>query len=226
MRSKTTKKIFYSLPKWCQKLIFKRTTGNPYTKYDDKYECIFIHIPRCAGNSISQALFGAEIKHRKIRHLEIFDEEKLNNYFKFTFVRNPWDRLVSAYHFLKQGGKNDRDKSWAEKHLSDFDDFCDFVFGLSQQSVASRILSEQHFQSQYKYLEDSKENIKVDFIGKVEKIEEDFQQVKDVLGVKAKLRQRNKSRHKNYVNSYNEKTKKIVQEFYSKDIELFNYKFK
>lgn len=77
----------------------------------DNLKCIFVHIPKTAGISISRSIFGnLGGGHTKIRDYElIFSAKDFNNYFKFTFVRNPWDRIFSAYRFLKNGGINEED---------------------------------------------------------------------------------------------------------------------
>ncbi len=54
-------------------------------------------------------------------------DDTYNQYFSFTFIRNPWDRLASACHFLKAGGFNEADRRRAGEHLSDHDDFRSFV---------------------------------------------------------------------------------------------------
>lgn len=77
------------------------------------------------------SLFGnlGEV-HLRIPHYQlIFSRREFEEYYKFTFVRNPWDRLVSASLFLKKGGAHKGDKAWAEKNLSRFPDFHSFVRG-------------------------------------------------------------------------------------------------
>ncbi len=78
--------------------------------------CIFIHIPKCAGVSVCQSLFGnLGPGHLTLRqHQEVLDSRTFDSMFKFSFVRNPWDRLVSAFYFLKQGGYNEADANWRD----------------------------------------------------------------------------------------------------------------
>ena len=69
-----------------------------------RHRCIFVHIPKTAGTSVEAALGwfteytrGAQ-DHRSIRKLrEAITPDEFCTYFKFTFVRNPWDRVVSWY---------------------------------------------------------------------------------------------------------------------------------
>ena len=76
----------------------------------DQHRCIFVHVPKCAGVSISRSLFGSLVgTHIAMKSFQlIYTEEEFARYFKFAFVRNPWDRLVSAYRFLKRGGMTAR----------------------------------------------------------------------------------------------------------------------
>ena len=83
---------------------------------------IFIHIYKVAGSSIFNVLNNYESLFRRIKrkaykkfnknayphHLKIIELKKIlpenifNNYYKFAFVRNPWDWQVSLYHFMLQ----------------------------------------------------------------------------------------------------------------------------
>lgn len=73
---------------------------------------------------------------------------------------------------------------------------------------------------------DDNGNIMVDFIGRVENIEEDLKKCFDIIGIKTnKIPHINKTKHNNYRQYYNETTQKIVKEIYKKDIDFFNYKF-
>ena len=71
----------------------------------DKHRCIFVHIPKCGGISVGRALFGTYYGNHMnaLTYQLIFDKSTYDAYFKFTFVRNPWSRLFSAFHFLRNG---------------------------------------------------------------------------------------------------------------------------
>ncbi|MAB37988.1 MAG: hypothetical protein CL528_10055 [Aequorivita sp.] len=191
----------------------------------DYYKCIFIHIPKNAGLSVCYTLFGnTGGSHRKIvDYKKIFSPNTFNRYYKFTFVRNPWDRLVSTYFFLKKGGLTEKDKIWADANLLAFTDFKDFVkLWLTEENINNSL----HFQHQHVFLIDEKGNIAVDFIGRFENIKEDFKKITDKLNIKRTLKKTNTSKRKeDYRLYYDEETKAIVNEVYRKDIQLFNYEF-
>ena len=191
----------------------------------DYYKCIFIHIPKNAGLSVCYTLFGnTGGSHRKIvDYKKIFSPNTFNRYYKFTFVRNPWDRLVSTFFFLKNGGLTEKDRIWAEKNLAPFDTFDAFVKRwLTEENINSSL----HFQPQYIFLEDEKGKIAVDFIGRFENINDDFKIITSKLKIDRSLTKTNTSkRKKEYIEYYDKETKKIVRDIYKRDIELFNYEF-
>ncbi|MDP2685565.1 MAG: sulfotransferase family 2 domain-containing protein [bacterium] len=191
----------------------------------DYYKCIFVHIPKNAGLSVCYALFGnTGGSHRKIvDYKKIFSPKTFKTYYKFTFVRNPWDRLVSTFFFLKNGGLTEKDKIWAEKHIMSYDTFDAFVREwLTEENITNSL----HFQHQHVFLEDEKGTIAVDFIGRFENIDEDFKTITEKLKINRILKKTNTSdRKKDYKVYYNEETKAIVAAIYEKDINLFDYKF-
>ena len=64
----------------------------------DEYKCIFVHVPRTGGVAIAKSLFGnLGGSHISISLYRKVFSDVFDGYYKFTFVRNPWDRLVSAY---------------------------------------------------------------------------------------------------------------------------------
>lgn len=191
----------------------------------DYYKCIFVHIPKNAGLSVCYTLFGnTGGSHRKIvDYKKIFSPGTFKRYYKFTFVRNPWDRLVSTFFFLKNGGLTEKDRVWAQEHIAQFDSFDAFVKGwLTEENINNSL----HFQHQYCFLEDEKGIIAVDFIGRFENIEEDFKKITEELNIRRTLKKTNTSKRKeDYKAYYDEETKTIVNEVYRKDIQLFNYEF-
>jgi len=197
--------------------------GYSYKPFDD-LQSIFVHIPKCAGVSVSKTLFGGLAGgHMTLDgYLNVFEPQCILNYFKFSIVRNPWDRLVSAYFFLKNGGFNDDDKQWFNMELGNLPSFESFVNNWLNRT---NIWKCQHFQPQYHYMIEKREKVKLDFVGFMENIEGDFQYIADRIGVKRNLANSNSGAHDSYLGYYDETTRKIVADVYAEDIKMLGYNF-
>jgi len=217
----------------------------------DKWKGIFIHIPKTGGGSIESALLAnffnikkwSELDSKQIQDFrkenygrpphwiqhftpserrKYLPKEKLDNYFKFAFVRNPWDRILSEYLYIKkEKGCNCNPQ---DKNISDFDSYlrsglhCSF---------------DNHTLPQVDFIF-SKEGCKqVDFIGRFETISTDFNFICNELGIKnpnlphfnmgTELLKTGRKTH--YSLHYTKEQSDIVAKKYAKDIETFGYKF-
>lgn len=197
--------------------------GYSYKPFDDK-RAIFVHIPKCAGVSVNKTLFGGLAGgHVSLDgYLNIFEPKSIIEYFKFTIVRNPWDRLVSAYFFLKDGGFNEDDKLWAESELGAFHDFDEFV---CRWVTKDNVWKWHHFRPQHHYMLERREKISLDFVGFLENLDEDFAFIAARLGLDCTLSTVNSSNHGSYMHYYSDKTRNLVADVYSEDIRLLGYRF-
>jgi hypothetical protein len=192
----------------------------------DEHRCIFVHIPKCAGVSICQSLFGnyGAGHHSIATFRQVFDAQSFDHYFKFAFVRNPWDRLLSAWQFLRAGGFNDTDRRWARRHLDEFPDFATFVRRwLTPDNARSWV----HFIPQTDFIRLPDGRPGVDFIGRYERLEADFRYVCSKLSITAPLSTRNATappRH-DYRTAYDNDTRSIVARVYARDIAELGYDF-
>lgn len=101
--------------------------------------------------------------------------------------------------------------------------FEDFVVAISE--IPDKI-SDGHFRSQHTFVTDKKGHVLVDFFGKIEAFDKDFAFVCKKTGIPyTKLPHSNKRESKPYRLYYNDKTRRLVQERYKKDIEFFGYEF-
>ena len=198
-----------------------------------KYKFIFIHIPKTGGTSIEQVFYSKSnktdvpCKHYTLKMLERGNLVP-KDYFKFSFVRNPWDMTVSQYHFMWKSSYP-WPIHWRKEHkefakLS----FEEWVLHPSFQFSTIRsidIIGNRHHDGTFLgWIMGNKLNI--DFIGKFENLQQDFDIICDKIGIPPKkLPHENKTKHKDYREYYDEETKQIVGEKYAKDIEYFGYKF-
>lgn len=195
-----------------------------------EYKCIFIHIPRCAGTSMEVSIHGDSYKMENFRykHLtssyaKILYKDYWDDYFKFSFVRNPWDRMVSMSKFPSFYGCKINDKGLLniQNYLKKFP-----VIEIDERTDCKKKYNKKIIKnSVYKniLIED------IDFIGRFENLKDDWSFVCDKLnGVPPDLgmHQPTKLRaKKHYSKYYNQATLKLVEKIYQKDIEYFDYKF-
>lgn len=157
----------------------------PYRPFMDKHKCIFVHVPKTAGTSLLLALGDSGTsRHHLPWHVYLSaNPKKFNSYFKFSFVRNPWDRAWSAYSYLRSGGNKTTDLSVFEL-ISQYENFDDFVVrGLGRGQFRSHLL----FLPQSFYLVGPDGDIRVDFLGRVESFHSDYKSLCHSVGLKHDL---------------------------------------
>lgn len=136
--------------------------------------------------------------------------EVYSNLFKFAFVRNPWDRLVSRYSYLKRNDGHPRHA--LVNQLSGFDEYVEWEIRRGRMF-------------QHTYVTDLEGRAIVDFVGRFENLEADFARACAQLRIKAELPKANASSHRDYRTYYSDATRQRVAECFKSDIELFGYTF-
>jgi len=221
---------------------------------DRESETLFIHIPRTGGTKIEQSLnmtfggddpqvmkrklFGyASIKGEKIelQHLtykqmvkfELLTQKEFSRCFKFAFVRNPLDKLVSTYFYV------------GYRYFHSFENFIKFLHNkggkpdkspdrFSRTKDFKWFLAHSLFKPQHEFICNRNGKLMVDFLGKFESFKKDASHVLSVLGVSEDkrdlFRKTNSTDHSHYGTYYNEGTKKMVKSMYKKDFEIFRYR--
>lgn len=195
-----------------------------------KYKFIFIHIPKTAGVSIASNLdmnclqcHSSTRDIRKELNKSDFGKKIWQEYFKFSFVRNPWSWVISNiyYHaccFNTKIKVNSFLNEWMTKGKIKVVD--NFTYHISNILEAG----------QYQFLIDfrsSEDKILVDFIGKFENLQKDFDYICDKINIdKRKITHENKTKSYGcYTEYYNEQTKNFIAEKYAKEIKFFGYEF-
>lgn len=207
-----------------QKLRVRETTEwGSYKPFDEK-KAIFVHIPKCAGVSVNKALFGNLAGgHTTLdQYINVYEPSLFLDYFKFTIVRNPWDRVVSAYSFLKKGGMNKWDSEFYQREMSGFLTFKDFVMGWLNET---NINKHHHFRPQLDFIVDKHRKVTVDFIGYLENIDEDFDFISSKIGVNKKIDRINTVPRDDYMSFYDEESARVIEDIYRNDISKLNYHF-
>jgi hypothetical protein len=210
---------------WQQKIDVIRGESQVFRPCFESTKSIFIHVPKAAGTSIARAIYGMNVGHRKAIDYYDVSNKKFDAHFSFAFVRNPWDRAVSAYNFVKQNGTGYVQPLPNSIYQSElFDSFERFVLQWLVNADLSKV--DVVFEPQYKYICDRNNNIIVDHIGTVENMKSSILFLQKKLNVEIKIANLNQStRKKDFRSYYNEETKKVIAELYKKDITLFNYSF-
>jgi len=190
----------------------------------DFYRCIFIHIPKAAGTSVSKTLFGnAGAAHTKLTYFEkLYAEKTFRSYFKFTFVRNPYDRIFSAYNYLKKGGGNIHDKKFSDEHLSGIQSFEAFVLEYLNETTMHAYV---HLLPQVEFLKKKDGTMGVDFIGRYESLDRDFNVVRKRLGITRDLSHDNPttSRNVHYSKSFTDEMRRKIYLIYNEDFRELQY---
>lgn len=197
----------------------------------DIYQCIFIHIPKAAGNSIKEALELPGRGHLPWQYFYLVYPEKWDSYTKFAVVRNPWDRVVSAYHYAIM------DKNFWHDNLKQGDLHPDYEL-LSKKTFAEcceiirdrrNLLRHEAWYPQHVWIakkENGSNSLMVDLILRYENLENDFTVLCEKLGISnIHLPQVNPSNPEMYRTYYSDETRKIIEHVYATDIKLFKYEF-
>ena len=188
-----------------------------------KNKFVFLAVPKTASTTIRLALtkysdklseddadspYHHHVSAKKLKKHFRYKNWNWNEYFKFAFVRNPWDRVVSIYGYLKSRALENRPKPVF--YLNNTKTFKEYIF------------NGVYYQPQLNHFG----NISEFYIGKFENLQQDFDIICDKIGIpKQQLPHKNATKHKHYTEYYDDETRQIVAEKYAKDIEYFGYEF-
>jgi chondroitin 4-sulfotransferase 11 len=196
-----------------------RNTKNELAAWREKYwrSFVFIHINKTAGSSIEKALglrFGHETAGDKIERM---GTDRWASKFSFAFVRNPWDRAVSHYHYRVRSNQHGLDASDL-----DFRSWIRQVYG--EHNPAYRD-NERMFMPQRRWLTDSDDRIAVSYVGRYEHLQSDFDEIRARINRGGSLPQLKQSGRSHYRDYYDHHTRDIVADAFEEDIRAFDYSF-
>lgn len=193
---------------------------------------VFIHIYKCGGMSmrkvIQENLNSVEIgmSHYTAKEMKDFCYSNGGHFFwktafKFSFVRNPFDWVVSLYEFIKA---NETHPNHDETKNMNFEQFC--IWNVNSIKNKKNNFN-GNFNTLTEFLFEDKDLL-VDYVGKIENYNEDANAIFKRLGIpqnKVPLINENKNRDKNYRNYYTDKSIQIITDAFYYDLVNFNYQF-
>jgi len=179
---------------------------------------VFIHINKTGGSSVALALGLPQQMHATALEIrQLVTREQWENAFKFAFTRNPWDKVVSHYHYRVQTNQTD-----LGNNAMDFNEWVRRSYGEQNPTYYDK---PRFFMPQLDWIADKSGKMIVDFVGQYENLAEDFGKACEQLGITRELPHVRKSHHKHYSEYYEDDTRKIVERWFLKDIETFGYRF-
>jgi len=208
---------------------------------DSNYQFLFIHIPKCAGTSI-ESFFGYDYDNNKYiesdfkighpKHMtlneysSVLSKKLLDNIFKFTIIRNPFDLVLSQYYYglynekTFWNGKNDYEY---KKNIT-FNDYIIFIQNNKRNDIKERLSTNVYSLDEYII----SDNVELDFIGRYENLNEDIKKIYSCLDIEYKelpFENKSKINKLNYKDYYNNQTKDLVYKIFKDELKKYNYEF-
>jgi hypothetical protein len=189
--------------------------------FNDSNKVAFVHIPKSAGSSVRKALGKWEHAgiHLTASELSGLDKSRWERYLTIAIVRNPWDRMVSMYHYSRFNNsykfEHKAFRVCFEEWLIDL--YCNHLF--DGEIVHKKNWVQYFAHDQLQWIENNQGNIIVDKVIRYENLEEEwFKLFGTVLPVV------NKTEHQDYRLYYNDHLNLLISKAFSRDIEKFNYR--
>ncbi|WP_425044224.1 sulfotransferase family 2 domain-containing protein [Primorskyibacter sp. S87] len=194
------------------------------------HKALFVHIPKNGGSTVTTLLkrdsfFGRRVNQTDPRDggretiselLEVMGDEA-KDYFKFSFVRNPWDRAVSAYHYVCQ-------RRPEMVSVNSHPTFAEFTRAFADDP--EQFLKIRYFRPQFEYLTTQDGDRPLDYIGHFENYDSDLRDVLKKIGIRRTLiRHRKKTKRSDYRDYYDDRAREAIAGIYARDIEELGYEF-
>lgn len=191
-----------------------------------KWRTVFVQIPKNASSAIHRIMENqTDNQHNHATYLDVLssnDPELIESYYSFAICRNPYDRLVSAYEFLRQG-------SWQHDDL-DFEQLVNHFYKMGPHFYTNY---DVFFWPQHRFVT-IKKIVLVDKIMRYESLDADWPEVQQKIMAQVpprfsslpdtlKLENKSEYKTKHWEEYYTPELKKMVYELYQRDFEIFEY---
>lgn len=188
----------------------------------------FVHIPRSAGTSIGHWLInnrGNSSVKSWYNHPKLSDMNPSG--VSFTVIRNPWDRIVSLYHFsknVKVQGYPNISNEWAQNyinHLNGYTEWPNFetwVINLENFKMPE-IFPFTILTPQTLWVDN------VDIVLHYEKLDTEFAKIQQLLNCYNPLLKENSSERNDHKYMHTSKTKDLIYKWFKEDINKWRYEF-
>lgn len=195
-----------------------RAALEPYAEEPERFK--IVRPPRQKGGQPNPfyTIWEALLVHAKAKDArQELPSPLFGGYYKFAFVRNPWDWQVSMYHFILSEPTHIRHAT--VKSLGCFERYLEWV------AETPNPFAKGATKLQKDVITDDADNLLVDFVGRYESLEADFDAICRRLGLSASLPHVNATRHRDYRAYYTPASRQLVAEHFAADIEMFDYHF-
>jgi hypothetical protein len=222
---KWAREIYYRLPPSLHRAIITRRSSPAWKDAG----IIFIHIPKAAGTSISNAIYGRFLGHVRGRDIERWGSAGVRALPSFAVTRNPWGRLVSAFRY----GRRLHTQDWSlntsvprsvRRQVPQYVDFGSFVTEWLQQHDVTKL--NPIYQPQSLFVCDRRGSVLVDHVGRVEDLAPTYEFLGRHGHQIAAIDHSNRSGERvDYRSFYTPELLDIVGRIYADDVERFGYSF-
>jgi len=194
----------------------RRATAAIKVKY--LLDFVFVHINKTGGSSVERAL-GIPFQHRTAVELrDHLGTRRWESRFSFTFVRNPWDKVSSHYHYRVKTNQTE-----LGRHPIPFAEWVVRAYGERDPRYVDQ---PRMFMPQVDWISDADGRIMVDFVGRFERLRSDFDEVCRRLDLRDRsLPHVKRSGQDDYRRLYDAEARRVVEDRFAPDIERFGYGF-
>lgn len=182
--------------------------------------CVYVHVPKSGGTSVARALYGNEGGgHRSIRDYARELGSSLAQYATVATVREPVDRCLSAYRYLRDGGMNDADERFADAYVRPHETAEAFIWDGLRDPAARTSL---HFRPQWTFVCDLGRRLGVGSLLRFESLVEDYDAWRAASGLGKPLPHLNAS-HRGTCDVLSDEARRHVAGLYARDYAVLGY---